>query len=167
MKVIFSHGKESGPNGRKIKALSDIALSLNFAVESIDYRFSLDPEKRVEHLSTYLNELDTPFILVGSSMGGYVSAVNAMQHSPVAVFLMAPAFYLPNYKTQTFNLNCHTEIVHGWQDDIVPISNSIQFAEQHNFRLHAVPGNHSLNDALEDVCKLFEVFLNRILKKVP
>jgi len=167
MKIIFSHGKESGPNGGKIRALSEIAQKHNFDTESLDYRFSLDPEKRVIHLSKYLNELDTPFILVGSSMGGYVSAVNAMQHSPVAVFLLAPAFYLPNYKIQTFKLNCDTEIVHGWQDDIVPVSNSIKFAEQHKCRLHAVSGNHSLNDALEDVCKLFEVFLNRILKKVP
>ena len=37
MKIIFSHGKESGPWGTKIKRLANVAKRLNCSVESIDY----------------------------------------------------------------------------------------------------------------------------------
>ncbi|MDQ7048472.1 MAG: hypothetical protein Q9M92_02600 [Enterobacterales bacterium] len=38
MQVIFSHGKESGPWGSKIKQLAEIAISFSFQVQSIDYQ---------------------------------------------------------------------------------------------------------------------------------
>ena len=34
-------------------------------------------------------------ILVGSSMGGYVSTVASVSLKPAGLFLMAPAFYMP------------------------------------------------------------------------
>ncbi|MFT6901716.1 MAG: hypothetical protein ACJAXS_001915 [Colwellia sp.] len=37
MKVIFSHGKESGPWGSKITKLANVAKELGFGVDSIDY----------------------------------------------------------------------------------------------------------------------------------
>ena len=36
--VIFSHGKESGPWGSKIRALADVAERLGAQVMSVDYR---------------------------------------------------------------------------------------------------------------------------------
>jgi hypothetical protein len=36
MKVYFSHGKESGPWGSKIKRLAGIAQQKGYAVDSID-----------------------------------------------------------------------------------------------------------------------------------
>ena len=37
MKVYFSHGKESGPWGSKIKRLANIAKEHGCSVDSIDY----------------------------------------------------------------------------------------------------------------------------------
>jgi hypothetical protein len=48
MKVYFSHGKESGPWGSKIKRLANIAKELGYSVDSIDYSDILDPDLRVE-----------------------------------------------------------------------------------------------------------------------
>ncbi len=36
--VVFSHGKDAGPWGRKITALADVARSEGYEVESVDYR---------------------------------------------------------------------------------------------------------------------------------
>jgi pimeloyl-ACP methyl ester carboxylesterase len=74
MKVIFSHGKESGPWGSKITRLAKIARQHGFEVDSIDYRNIGDTDDRVTRLIEALT-CEEIIILVGSSMGGYVSLV--------------------------------------------------------------------------------------------
>src|SRR5580693_5898695 len=44
--VVFSHGKESGPWGRKITAMAALVRELQSAVESVDYRGLDDPPAR-------------------------------------------------------------------------------------------------------------------------
>ncbi|MEP0710601.1 MAG: alpha/beta hydrolase, partial [Algoriphagus sp.] len=73
MKVFFSHGKESGPWGSKIKRLANIAEEYGCSVDSIDYADNPDPDLRVERLVNILKDVKEDFLLVGSSMGGYVS----------------------------------------------------------------------------------------------
>ena len=75
MKVYFSHGKESGPWGFKIKRLAEIAAQQNFQVESVDYTDLMDPDLRVDRLLERLTTEHDEILLVGSSMGGYVSLV--------------------------------------------------------------------------------------------
>jgi hypothetical protein len=70
MKVIFSHGKESGPWGSKIKRLAGTAEGLDFSVDSINYSGIANPDERVDKLCEYLVDENEPFVLVGSSMGG-------------------------------------------------------------------------------------------------
>ncbi len=77
MQVIFSHGKESGPWGTKIKVLAESAKALGMGVNSIDYQGIDDPDVRVKKLLEYVELLSEPFVLVGSSMGGYVATVAA------------------------------------------------------------------------------------------
>ena len=161
MKVIFSHGKESGPWGRKITKLAECATQGGFEVESIDYTATLDPDKRAKILHQQLQHESQPLILVGSSMGGYVSVVNAMQHKLKGLFLMAPALYMPGYKIQDYAIHCECEVVHGWSDDIIPVQHAIQFAHQNHATLHAIEGDHSLTAALPTVARLFEQFLAR------
>jgi predicted esterase YcpF (UPF0227 family) len=75
MKICFSHGKESGPWGLKIKRLAKLAEGMGCAVESIHYKNLMDPDLRVERLLEALARADDSFVLVGSSMGGHVSLV--------------------------------------------------------------------------------------------
>ena len=95
MKVYFSHGKESGPQGSKIQKLASIASKHGCAVESIDYRDLPDPDQRVERLVGLLKNEEDNFILIGSSMGAYVSLVASDEVNPHAIFLLAPALYIP------------------------------------------------------------------------
>ena len=163
MKVIFSHGKESGPWGSKITALSNIAKTLGFGVDSIDYRDIVNPDERVKKLKNYLMTESEPYILVGSSMGGYVSLVASQTHQTIGVFLLAPALFIPDYDVQTYNTeNTPVEIVHGWSDDIIPVENSIQYAKKADISLHLIQGDHRLNTSLEQVITLFEAFLKKV-----
>ena len=164
MKVIFSHGKESGPWGFKIKRLSSIAQKLGCDVESIDYTDLMDPDQRVERLFSFLKNDHEDFILVGSSMGGYVSLVVSEAIEARAVFLMAPALYIPGYGVQQHHSrSSHIEIVHGWSDDLIPVENSIQYAKQADCTLHVISGDHALNSSVEEVERLFQAFLVQVL----
>lgn len=88
MLVVFSHGKESGPHGSKIKYLGQIAQKLGAQILSPSYEDLNDPDERVERLLA----LDLPphdkLILVGSSMGGYVSTVASTQMAADGFFLL-------------------------------------------------------------------------------
>ena len=162
MKVYFSHGKESGPWGTKIKRLAAIAETMDCAVESIDYTDTMDPDLRVERLCAVLAEAENPFVLVGSSMGGYVSLVASETINAEAVFLMAPALYMPGYELREYNSRCsHIEIVHGWSDDVIPPEHSIRYAKEADCALHLISGDHALNGSLEVVADLFQQFLCR------
>ena len=68
MKVYFSHGKESGPWGSKIKRLATVAQAHGCAVDSIDYSDLADPDHRVERLLEKLKSTDEEFVLVTKSI---------------------------------------------------------------------------------------------------
>ena len=164
MKIYFSHGKESGPWGSKIKRLAAIAKEAGYQVESIDYTDTKDPDLRAERLTNILKNEAESFLLVGSSMGSYVSLVASEEVQAKGLFLLAPALYIPRYKRQSFSPNCsHIEIVHGWSDDIVPPENSIRFAKEHDCSLHLITGDHRLNSSLETVEKIFRQFLDSLI----
>jgi predicted esterase len=162
MKIYFSHGMESGPWGSKIKHLAAIAKEAGHTVESIDYRETKDPDVRVSMLLKALENDKEPPILVGSSMGGYVSLVASQQVKVQSLFLLAPALYMDGYKVQMYpSKTTHIEVVHGWSDDIIPVGNSVQFARQANCTLHLLKGDHRLNSSIEEVMSLFSRFLTR------
>jgi pimeloyl-ACP methyl ester carboxylesterase len=158
--LVFSHGKESGPWGRKITAMAALARDLGHAVESIDYRGMDDPSARVEKLASAAARLPRPLVLVGSSMGGHVAAAAAARIRPRGVFLLAPAFYMPGFEAYTpQDVPCPTALVHGWHDDIVPVENSIRWAREHGACLHVLNSDHRLEDRIEAICALLRAFL--------
>jgi pimeloyl-ACP methyl ester carboxylesterase len=161
--VVFSHGKESGPWGSKITAMAAVVRDFGVAVESIDYRGLDDPSARVNKLCEAGAELKEPMVLVGSSMGGHVSAAAAKQLKPRGLFLLAPAFYMAGYEEYTpQEVGCPTAIVHGWHDDIVPVENSIRWAREHQAALHLLNSNHRLEDQIDAICTLLRAFLTAI-----
>lgn len=159
MKVYFSHGKESGPWGSKIKRLAAVAKNKGLDIDSIDYTSMLNPDDRVEHLVRILEQAEGEFILVGSSMGGYVSLVASEQVNTKGVFLLAPALFMPGYQKQRYSNSGNVEIVHGWSDDVIPPLNSINFAKNTHCPLHLIPGDHRLNSSMDIIEYLFTRFL--------
>lgn len=161
-RVIFAHGKESGPWGSKIQYLALIAGELGFGVESLNYQGMDDPDERIRHLLWHQLS-GSPLVLVGSSMGGYVSAMACRELQPNALFLMAPALYLEGYPGDPEGCPDDTVVVHGWQDDIVPVDVSIDFARPRRATLHLVEDGHRLKDSLDFLGQCFERQLKRCL----
>ena len=172
--VVFSHGKESGPLGSKFQALMRVAEQQGACTLSVNYRECADgtaidhdapgeADRRVAQLLVTRLPAHTCLVLVGSSMGGYVSAVASEKLKPEGLFLLAPAFYLPGYACQDPVPRAgSTLIVHGWGDDVVPLDHSIRFARQHHCALHLLDGDHRLNAALPAIEPLFGMFLQNI-----
>ena len=168
MKVYFSHGRESGPWGSKIKRLAAIAEEHECEVNCIDYTDLPDPDLRVDRLVNILKNEEDNFLLVGSSMGGYVSLVAAEQVKAKAIFLLAPALYMQDYQWQEYRAHSsRIEIVHGWSDDVIPPEHSIRFAKEANCSLHLISGDHRLNSSLNIVENIFKQFLCTVLGVNP
>ncbi|MES1927656.1 hypothetical protein SADO_00330 [Salinisphaera dokdonensis CL-ES53] len=163
-RVIFAHGKESGPWGSKIQHLANIAESLGFAVESLDYSDLMDPVKRVERLTAHA-PVGTPLVLVGSSMGGYVSAMACKVIKPDALLLMAPALYLDGYPGDPEDCPADSVVVHGWGDDIVPLDSSLRFARTRHAALHIVDDGHRLAESIDFIGQMFSDQLKRALDR--
>jgi pimeloyl-ACP methyl ester carboxylesterase len=168
VKIILSHGKESGPWGSKITALADVTKTLDASVkievESIDYTQTMDPDQRAEILRKSLDRDD--LILVGSSMGGYVSTVAAQQYPVMGLFLMAPAFYMPGYDIQDFEkIHCPVTVIHGWRDEIITHEHSVRFAREQRANLIIVDSDHGLASAHLALTKYFRLFLLDIIDR--
>ena len=162
--VLFAHGKESGPWGSKIKHLAQIAERLGAKVLSPDYTSLQNPDDRVRHLLALPLVPHDKLILVGSSMGGYVSTIASVRLKPAALFLMAPAFFIDGYDNQNpVSAAKRTMIVSGWQDEVIPVEHSIRFAQQQRAELHLLDSDHRLNSALPQLGHLFELFLEQVL----
>ena len=77
--VIFSHGKETGPWGTKIKHLASIAQAAGWQVLSVDYAAATGQSDahaadRLAALLAHPLPARNRLALFGSSMGGWVSA---------------------------------------------------------------------------------------------
>ena len=120
-----------------------------------------DPAARVEKLISVGQQLAGPLLLVGSSMGGHVAAAAANRLETAALFLLAPAFYMPGFEQYTpRDISVPTVIVHGWHDDIVPVDNSIRWAREHRATLHVLDSGHRLEDQIGPICRLLRDFLS-------
>lgn len=158
--VVFSHGKESGPWGRKISALAEVARSEGYDAHSVDYRGLDEPRPRVAKLVDFCKELSGDLVLVGSSLGGYVAVASASLLHARGLFLMAPALYLEGLpQLRAGVIDCPTSVVHGWRDDVVPYEHSVRFAHDCKAALHLLESDHRLHNQLRVIQYLFEYFL--------
>ncbi|KAA3606886.1 MAG: alpha/beta hydrolase [Calditrichaeota bacterium] len=163
--VCFSHGKESGPWGTKIKHLASIAKRLGFNVMSPDYSSEMNPNERVKMLLAKKPQAINKLVLVGSSMGGYVSLVSSKELNPDGLFVLAPAVFLEGFEIQNPKPTAKIiEIVQGWNDVVVPTENVISYANENKITLHLVDSDHRLTSELKNIGDIFEVFLKNVLK---
>ena len=161
--------------GSKIRALMMVAESHDAHVISVNYREDLlgtvhdqdaagEADRRVAQLQNTQLPAHRQLVLVGSSMGGYVSTLASQHLAVYGLFLMAPAFYLAGYADQDPAPCARTSlVVHGWRDDIVSPLNSVKFARQHCCELHLLDGDHRLNEALPKIVQQFDLFLQNLL----
>lgn len=162
--LIWSHGRDSRPWGSKSLRLKSLAEEMGFTMTAPDYVGVMDADERVRLLVDYARSLDGPLALIGSSMGGYVSTVASLELRPLALFLLAPAFYLDFIGTvhDFSGVETPCTIIHGWHDDVVPCDHSVRFARQHSSRLTLVDGGHRLGGNMDVIEDLFRLFLRDV-----
>lgn len=169
--VIFSHGLDSGPQSRKNECLRPVAERLGWSTVAVDDRDIHDnPPVRVDRLVERIGACTQPPILVGSSLGGYVSVSAAERARVAGLWLMAPALFMEDrYEGANPPLSAREayapmsrriSVIHGWNDDIIPWQNSLKFAEQHQAGLHLLAAGHRLENMLPTLEYLLTDFLN-------
>lgn len=165
MKIYFLHGKESSPKDKKLILLSEVAKEKNFDVKMVDFTDTKDPNERALRLANMLENESEEVVLMGSSMGGYASVWASTKIKTKALFLTAPALFLENrgYQEVRFPIKCENiTIVHGYDDSVVPVENSILFAKKTKAKLHLIDDEHSLTNSHVELATLFELFLENI-----
>ncbi|MDZ4297482.1 MAG: alpha/beta hydrolase [Moraxellaceae bacterium] len=164
MRVVFVHGKESGPQGLKINAMSAVVKALGFEVFAPDLRERDDPQWRTQQLLAVLES--GPAYIVGSSLGGYVAA-NAAALAPsqvLGLFLLCPAFDLPGYPLTRPDQPLRGEqvyFVHGRHDSVVPLANSERAARDWQASLVTVEDDHPLHDSVDLICHHLRAWLSQ------
>jgi pimeloyl-ACP methyl ester carboxylesterase len=160
--IHFLHGKGSTPSGVKIVALVEVARKRGWDTAALDYSHTDDPSLRLRQLLDACSSVRRPLLLVGSSMGGWVAAEAASTRDAAGLFLLAPALGLDRYPTREPQVPAaSTEIVHGWDDEVIPFDNAVRFARLRNCMLHLVQGEHTLNEQVPLLCELFDAYLAR------
>jgi len=163
--VNFSHGQESGPWGTKIQAMAETVKSIGCEAESIDYQGIADPTDRVNKLIAEYRDFDDRLILVGSSMGGHVATAAAASLNAAGLFVLAPAYYMEGYEDLTPTApDIPICIVHGWDDDIVPVENSIRFAAACKAELHILESDHRLTANIDEINYYLKRFIETLTR---
>jgi len=165
--VIFAHGKESGPQGVKINALSQVARRHGWRCLSPDFR-GLDPGARVARLLQVAENISGRLLLAGSSMGGYVVTAAAAELNPAGLFLMAPALGMPGYPETDLAPHAGRVLaVHGWRDSVVPVEHVIAWAGRYRVELTVLDDEHTLQRSLPQLEELFSSLLTAFAPAAP
>lgn len=169
---ILSHGFESGPDATKVTALAAVAERLGWTHErpgytDLDARREISPLGDVAARLQRLRELAQaaaahgPLVLGGSSLGAYISARIALEYPVRALFLMAPPLrmgHLPGLDAPAVPIS----IVHGWDDELIPAADVVQWAQVRRARLLMVNDSHRLAANVETSAQAFAALLSAI-----
>jgi uncharacterized protein len=197
---IYLHGFSSGPGSTKAKYIkaSFAQVGINLLVPDLnqDDFTHLTVSRQIDQVVALLPQDRSPVTLIGSSLGGWISAIIAQNHPQVErLILLAPAFdflahWLPKIGEQQLNLwsqtgyldiyhhavkdlvplhydfltdaqkyplaeitrNLPTLIIHGINDDVVPIAASRNFATSHPWaELLEWDSDHQLTDRNQQI----------------
>jgi pimeloyl-ACP methyl ester carboxylesterase len=163
--LVLCTGKDGNPANPKIAALTAVGVARGFTVEIPNFADLPNPEQRVKWLlHSDAAEADC-LVLAGVSMGGYVATVAAETLPARGLFLVGPALYLPPYA----NLDPRPEadligVVHGLEDEVVPVANIRRFAAEFGAQAHLLDGNHSLDAHLPFISAVFGRFLDQVVR---
>jgi Predicted hydrolase of the alpha/beta superfamily len=169
---ILCHGFESGPDAIKVTALADIAQRLGWTHERPDFT-DLDAKReagplgdvaaRVQRLLAIADAVDPsrPLVIAGSSLGAWIAGHVSLQRPVAGLFLMAPPIRLH----AEFPLDAAPvpiSIVHGWDDELIPAAQVVEWAQPRRARLLLVDDGHRLSAHVAASADAFAALLSDI-----
>lgn len=169
---ILSHGFESGPDATKVTALADVAERYGWTHERPDFT-DLDAKRevsdlgdvaaRVQRLLRIASEAaaNGPIVLAGSSLGAWVSGHVSLQVPVAGLFLMAPPINL--HEAHPFDAaGVPTSIIHGWDDELIPATDVIAWAQSRRAALLMVDDGHRLSAHVQASADAFAALLAKL-----
>ena len=80
-------------------------------------------------------------VLSGFSFGGYIAIFSALTARPDALLLMGPAIGMYTIDAPNAYNPATTLLIHGEKDEVVPLQNSMNWAEKQDLPVFVVPGS--------------------------
>ena len=158
--IILSHGLESGPNATKISRLAAIAETLGWRTRRPDYSDLPDPQARLQRLQELAQATPTErLLLVGSSIGAYISARVSLQVPVKGLFLLAPPIIMPDQPTLDLRAP-QVQLVHGWKDELIPAEELLGYASLQAWPTLMLDDDHRLGASIDAISVCFRHFLS-------
>ncbi|MBU6249229.1 MAG: alpha/beta hydrolase [Xanthomonadaceae bacterium] len=167
--IILSHGAESGPDATKVSALARLADSLGWTAHRPDYReddtrgYAGSVAPRLARLEAMIRARPAPPVLVGSSMGAFVSGLASLAHPVAGLFLMATPGSIPGCEVH-FDVSpgVSTVLIHGWRDELCPLDDMVAFAGRRRLPLLILDDDHRLSASVDALAGQFRLFLDSL-----
>ncbi|GAB3357982.1 hypothetical protein [Lysobacter tyrosinilyticus] len=169
---ILCHGFESGPDATKVTALADVAQRLGWTHERPDFT-DLDARREVSELGDVFARVQRllalardavtrgPLVLAGSSLGAWISGQVSLQVPVRGLFLMAPPIAL-DAAHPIDAAQVPVSIIHGWDDELIPATQVVDWARARRARLLLVDDSHRLSAHVEASAVAFAQFLESL-----
>lgn len=167
--VILSHGSDSGPEATKVSALARVAESLGWTTSRPDYReedklgYAGSVPPRVARLVDAMQEQTRPLVLVGSSMGAFVSGLASLRAPCDGLFLVALPTMIPECP-QPFDMaeGISAMLIHGYEDTLCPVLAAQAFARSRGMPALLLPDDHRLAIHVPVIEREFRAFLESV-----
>lgn len=167
--IILSHGSDSDPDATKVSLLAAHAETRGWATQRPDYRdddargHAACVAPRIARLRATIEALPTPPLLVGSSMGAFVSGLASLDVPVLGLLLLATPPAIPGY-ARTFDLRAGvpTVLIHGWRDAVCPVDAIQAFASYRRLPLLLIDDDHRLAENMDAITVQFQHLLDHL-----
>jgi len=156
--IIFIHGLESSGEGFKGKLFRKILpeiLTPTFREYTPDISYEVLLDERMAQLNSILAEKE-PWIIIGSSFGGLMGALYALQHPNKVsrLILLAPVLTFPKLNSKKFQpVEIEVTIFLGKKDQVIPLKPTKVRADElfSNLIFNIVDDDHMLHSAVQSI----------------
>jgi predicted alpha/beta-hydrolase family hydrolase len=167
--IILSHGSDSSPDATKVSALAALAESLGWRTQRPDYGtddargHAASVAPRIARLRATIEALDAPPLLVGSSMGAFVSGLVSLDVPVAGLLLLATPSEIPGY-ARKFDLRPDVPalLIHGWRDEVCPLAGVQAFAARRRLPLLVLDDDHRLGASMSPIAAQFRLMLDQL-----
>ena len=171
---ILCHGFESGPDATKVTALAEVANRQDWTHERPDFT-DLDAKRDVSALGDVPARVQRllgiaqaaaakgPLVLAGSSLGAWIAGQVSLQVPVAGLFLMAPPILL-DAAHPLAAARVPTSIIHGWDDELIPAAQVVDWAQSRRARVLLVDDGHRLSAHVAASANAFAELLTMVVR---
>ena len=177
-KIVYIHGYQSSPEGTK-----GVLFSRTLRAIALTYR-DVPPEDLViaDCLARIKKDINSfnEVVLIGSSLGGLLASVTALENSNVRqLFLLNPAIMPPGtdidsinsmpkrilkemYFPKLFSKKISSEIIifRGSKDEVVTDEWVLPFAQYQEATVHFLADDHRFSKRVDDIVKSIQQYVD-------